>query len=212
MGSRVYFKLESEFKWRDVEIHSTFITVGELRALICESIGLDNKTQTVQLRADTVEREPYTDAKQVPRGSRVRAKRLPVEQLEQVLAQAAGGAGDKKDAADEADPATEQQATASIDEEFGPDVFDKQAQRRYQAKQAAEAAAVQQAAKEKQQKSAAPDAAHSMPEAAALHLTDDATKGVHRQYLAQHGCSRAAGASMQHANGAARSITLPHTC
>jgi DWNN domain len=139
MGS-IWFRMKSELKWREVEVLSTFITVGELRSLICDKLGLDQKADTVSLISET-DTEPFLDSKQLPRGSRVRAIRSTHEHLEQVRSERAEAAKKAKEETEAAAGAAEQAVAGDSEDEFGPSVFDVEAQRRYQHRQAAAAAA-----------------------------------------------------------------------
>lgn len=145
MGT-IWFRMRSELKWREVEVTSTFITVGELRGLICDKLALDQRTDTVTVVSET-DTDPFPDAKQLPRGSRVRVIRTTFEHLERLKTQleeaekkdtdTAAAAEDKGEAA----PAPEPAKADESEDEFGPSVFDVDAQRRYEAKQAAAEAA-----------------------------------------------------------------------
>jgi hypothetical protein len=138
MGT-IWFRMRAELKWRDVEVLSTFITVGELRGLICEKLGLDQRLDTVTIVSET-DTEPFPDTKQLPRGSRVRVIRTTFDHLERLKAQKEQAAKERSDA-DAAAKEAEVEATATHDheseDEFGPSVFDVEAQRRYEARQAA---------------------------------------------------------------------------
>ena len=134
--------MRSELKWREVDVTSTFITVGELRGLICDKLALDQRTDTVTVVSET-DTDPFPDAKQLPRGSRVRVIRTTFEHLERLKteredATKQGAEGTAADHAAEGAPEPGKAGEESEDE-FGPSVFDVDAQRRYEAKQAAAA-------------------------------------------------------------------------
>jgi DWNN domain len=174
--------MKSELKWREVDVLSTFITVGELRALICDKLNLDQKTDTVTLISET-DQEPFSDSKQLPRGSRLRAIRTTHDQLERAQAE-------KEEAAKKAAEAAEQDAEQADDthgagceseDEFGPSVFDVEAQRRYQQRQAAAAACAKKAAQEKreaEQREAAEAARSAQLGTTAADPSEDAKKGA----------------------------------
>jgi hypothetical protein len=150
MGS-IWFRMRSELKWREVEVSSTFVTVGELRSLICDKLELDQKTDTVTLISET-DTEPFPDSKQLPRGSRIRAIRTTLDHLDRIQSEKAAAARKDVEAEEHADGASQEGSAPEqheSEDEFGPSVFDVEAQRRYQVKQAAVSAAAQKAAQGK---------------------------------------------------------------
>eukprot|EP00892_Ulva_mutabilis_P000920 jgi/Ulvmu1/10829/UM007_0003.1 len=133
---QMWYKLRNELKWRELQVPSTFMTVGELRGLIIEHLGLpDGETVVLYPEEDLAYESAYPDVKQFPRGSRFRATRTTVEQLAKEEEQRAGqpqveanepGEGKKDDRGDNSE---------SEESEFGPDPWDRDAADRWKEKE-----------------------------------------------------------------------------
>jgi hypothetical protein len=139
MGT-IWFRMRSELKWRDVEVLSTFITVAELRDLICEKLGLNHRSDTISIVSET-DTDPFPDTKQLPRGSRVRVIRTTFDHLSRLKEQEQAEKERCASVAAAAEAETQDGGALEheSEDEFGPSVFDMEAQRRYAAQQAADA-------------------------------------------------------------------------
>lgn len=135
---QMWYKLRNELKYRELPVPSTFMTVGELRGLIIEHLGLpDGETVVLFPDEDLAYETPYPDVKQFPRGSRFRATRTTVEQLAKEGKQSAG----QPDAGPTAVQDTKKPEDAgnsdaeSEESEFGPDPWDRDAADRWKEKE-----------------------------------------------------------------------------
>lgn len=135
---QMWYKLRNELKYRELPVPSTFMTIGELRGLIIEHLGLpDGETVVLFPDEDLAYETPYPDVKQFPRGSRFRATRTTVEQLakdgEQRAGQPEAGAkaGERAKKAEEAAKSDGE----SEESEFGPDPWDRDAGDRWKEKE-----------------------------------------------------------------------------
>lgn len=161
MGT-IWFRMRSELKWREVEVASTFITVGELRGLICTKLELDQTVDTVNLISET-DADPFPDSKQLPRGSRVRAIRTTLENVERLQTEQAEAKKLQEEQKKEvrevgAEQSNEDGVPHESEDEFGPSVFDVEAQKRYEQREAdKKAAAAAEAARQAQQAEEASD-------------------------------------------------------
>lgn len=132
----ISFRLKSELKFQPVEIASTFILAGELRQLICEKLRLDQAKETVQLWdvSDSTSNVEYTDEKQIPRGSKIKVARVPINQRANV--DNASELASEPVKAEQ--PATESApAEPEPEDEFGGNVFDELEQIRQHNQEAA---------------------------------------------------------------------------
>ena len=114
------------------------MTVGELRGLIIEHLGLpDGETVVLYPEEDLTYESPYPDVKQFPRGSRFRATRTTVEQLAKEEEQRAGqsDAEPKKDELTQKDRQGDKSDAESEESEFGPDPWDRDAADRWKEKE-----------------------------------------------------------------------------
>jgi len=115
----ISFRLKSEMKFQTVELDSTFVSIGELRRLICEQLALDQAKETVELWDHGANRARYSDDnKMISKGQKVMVARIPALQR-RAIGNAAGEPAATPDA-----PAPEPAAT----DEFGGDVFNEQEQ------------------------------------------------------------------------------------
>lgn len=126
----VWYKFRSKITWNELTIPSTFITIGEMRQLICKELHLQEQ-ETVLLSENGDESyKPLADEKQFPRASRFWARRTTFDHIrrENQVQEQARREHEAHTGAQDAKPIAQEDS----DDEFGPDLFDRDAQLKYE--------------------------------------------------------------------------------
>jgi DWNN domain len=133
----VWYKFRSATTWRELQIPSTFITIGEMRQLICKELHLQEQETVLMSENGDENYNPLADEKQYPRGSRFWARRTTFEHLLREKEEQARRANEAK--TEDATPVAQEDS----DDDFGPDLFDRDAQLKYEERERLEAIADQ---------------------------------------------------------------------
>lgn len=136
----VWYKFRSAATWRELQIPSTFITIGEMRQLICKELHLQEQETVLLSENGDDNYRPLADEKQFPRGSRFWARRTTFDHInrEQRVQEQTQRANDAQTGVQDSTPAQEYS-----DDDFGPDLFDRAAQLKYEERERLEAIADQ---------------------------------------------------------------------
>jgi hypothetical protein len=153
----IWYKFRSATTWRELQIPSTFITIGEMRQLICKELHLQEQETVLLSENGDDSYTPLADEKQFPRGSRFWARRTTFAYLLREKEEQARRA--KEVTAVDATPVAQEES----EDDFGPDLFDRDAQLRYEERERLEAVAEQYRLEQesKAQQSAQEKRAHS---------------------------------------------------
>lgn len=125
----VWYKFRSATTWRELQIPSTFLTIGEMRQLICKELHLQEQETVLLSENGDDNYRPLADEKQFPRGSRFWARRTTLDHIrrEKEVLEHAQRANDAQEAEKGGDNAND-----DSDDDFGPDLFDRDAQLKYE--------------------------------------------------------------------------------
>ena len=126
--NQVWYKFRSKITWNELPIPSTFITIGEMRQAICKELRLQEQETVLLSENGDQDYKPLADEKQFPRSSRFWARRTTFEHIRRENEEQARRADENRTGAE----ASKSAAQEDSDDEFGPDLFDRDAQLKYE--------------------------------------------------------------------------------